>query len=159
MESHLMLIKIIHYTVFSAVLISFVCFVLSSVDQSRFVALEKLWIYLTSVVSGSVFRWSLVITRFGKPGNSEIRGLYWWIWNYQLLHIIFCTDWPVLIPDDGLLTSNQVLCGDCGACTRTSCHPHFSNVIVVSVQPERNIQLFPTSGKPLTIKFSWIYSF
>ena len=72
-----MLIKIIHYTVFSAVLISFVCFVLSSVDQSRFVALEKLWIYLTSVVSGSVFRWSLVITRFGKPGNSEIRGLYW----------------------------------------------------------------------------------
>ena len=58
-------------------------------------------------------------------------------------------DWPGLIPDDGLLTANQVLCGDCGACTRTSCHPHFSNVIVVSVQPERNIQLFPTSGKPV----------
>ena len=62
---------------------------------------------------------------------------------------ILYVDWPALIPDDGLLTANQVLCGDCGACTRTSCHPHFSNVIVVSVQPERNIQLFPTSGKPL----------
>ena len=62
-----------------------------------------------------------------------------------------CADWPGLIPDDGLLTANQVLCGDCGACTRTSCHPHFSNVIVVSVQPERNIQLFPTSGKSINI--------
>ena len=64
---------------------------------------------------------------------------------------MFYADWPGLIPDDGLLTANQVLCGDCGACTHTSCHPHFSNVIVVSVQPERNIQLFPTGGKALTI--------
>lgn len=46
-----------------------------SVDQSRVVALQKLWMYLTSVVSGGVFRWSLVITRLGKPGNSEIRGI------------------------------------------------------------------------------------
>lgn len=77
-------------------------------------------------------------------------------------------DWPGLIPDDGLLTANQVLCGDCGACTHTSCHPHFSNVIVVSVQPERNIQLFPTCGKfadstviafsQLTLTFSSIKS-
>ena len=51
------------------------CHAFNSVDQSRGVALQKLWMYLTSLVSGSVFRWSLVITRFGKPGNSEIRGL------------------------------------------------------------------------------------
>ena len=58
------------------------CHVFNSVDQSRGVALQKLWMYLTSLVSGSVFRWSLVITRFGKPGNSEIRGLCWWMVYY-----------------------------------------------------------------------------
>ncbi len=43
-------------------------------DNSRFVVLQKLWTYLISLVSGSLFRWNIVITRFGKPSSSEIRG-------------------------------------------------------------------------------------
>lgn len=59
------------------------------------------------------------------------------------------TDWPALIVDDGLLTANQLLTSgnDCTTCTHTSSRPHLTNVIMVSVQPERNIQLFPVHGE------------
>ena len=63
------------------------------------------------------------------------------------------TDWPVIV-DDGLLEANQLLRGDCGACEmfykrdpHSSLIPKLLNVMVVSVQPERNIQLYPTTGE------------
>ena len=49
--------------------------------------------------------------------------------------------------DDGLLTSNMLLRGDCTACSHTFSHPHLVNVLVTSVQPERNIQLFTHLGE------------
>ena len=39
-------------------------------------ALQKLWNYILSIVAGNVLKWNIVITRFGKPSNSEIRGTY-----------------------------------------------------------------------------------
>ena len=44
--------------------------------SSRSLALQKLWQYCMSVVSGSVLRWSVVITRVGNPGWGEIAGQY-----------------------------------------------------------------------------------
>ena len=112
-------------------------------------------------MSGSLHRWSIVITRFGKPSTSEISSkskspyklkdiCVELVCTPSVLVIIFVVylDWPGLIPDDGLLTANQVLCEECAACVHTSARPHISNVIILSVQPERNIQLFPISGKP-----------
>ena len=51
-------------------------------STSRKEALQKLWSYICSVVADSILRWNIVITRFGKPSISEIRGLY-----VPLLHI------------------------------------------------------------------------
>jgi hypothetical protein len=65
--------------------------------------------------------------------------------SQNFLHL----DWPSIIVDDGLLTANQVLRDDCTGCLHTSSRPHISNVIILSVQPERNIQLFPSSGEPI----------
>ena len=45
-----------------------------SVEGSRLMALQKLWNYILSIVAGNVLKWNIVITRFGKPSNSEIRG-------------------------------------------------------------------------------------
>ena len=47
-----------------------------SVEGSRLMALQKLWNYILSIVAGNVLKWNIVITRFGKPSNSEIRGTY-----------------------------------------------------------------------------------
>ena len=44
-----------------------------SMDSSRCMALQKLWDYVCSIVANSVLKWSVVITRFGKPSTSEIR--------------------------------------------------------------------------------------
>lgn len=65
----------------------------------------------------------------------------------SLIRIFPFADWPSLIVDDGLLTANQVLRDDCAACTHCTAKPHISNVVILSVQPERNIQLFPSSGE------------
>ena len=84
----------------------------------------------------TLLRWNIVITRLGKPSNAEIR------------------DWPTII-EDGLLEPNQLLCGTCDHCIHTasrgSCDgsqhpasPHLINVLVLSVQPERAIQLVQT---------------
>ena len=64
------------------------------------------------------------------------------------------SDWPTII-EDGLLEPNQLLCGTCDHCIHTasrgSCDgsqhpasPHLINVLVLSVQPERAIQLVQT---------------
>lgn len=42
--------------------------------SSRSLALQKLWRYCMSVVSGSILRWSVVITRVGNAGWEEIAG-------------------------------------------------------------------------------------
>ena len=47
-----------------------------SIDQSCSLALKKLWDYVLSIVAGTVFKWSVVITRFGKPSTSEIGRKY-----------------------------------------------------------------------------------
>ena len=59
-----------------------------------------------------------------------------------------------MIVDDGLLDANQLLRSECDACSmfyqrdpRSCLLPKLLNVMVVSVQPERNIQLYPTSGE------------
>ena len=54
-------------------LLSVICYLSSPrMDNSRFQGLQKLWSYLNSLVSSSLHRWSIVITRFGKPSTSEI---------------------------------------------------------------------------------------
>lgn len=56
-------------------------------------------------------------------------------------------DWPTIIPNDGLIIVNQSMRRDCSTCKMSSSSiPRISNVIVISVQPERNIQLFPNNG-------------
>ena len=62
------------------------------------------------------------------------------------------TDWPQIV-DDGLLDANQLLRSECDTChmfiqrdPRSALTPKLLNVMVVSVQPERNIQLYPTTG-------------
>ena len=137
----------------------------NSIESSRSLALEKLWSYIASIVSGSLIKWSIVITRFGKPSTSEVKGQHLSLshthththtFTHSLLILyplslsscpISIPEWPTLIPDDGLLTANQDIRTNCSSCTHTSFRPHFINVIVVSVQPERNIQLFPNSGE------------
>lgn len=106
---------------------------MSDASQSRLVALQQLWNYLLSIVARTLVRWNIVITRLGKPSSAEIR------------------DWPTII-DDGLLNANQMLCGTCELCmhaaNRAPCDgtasPHLTNVLVLSVQPERTIQLVQT---------------
>jgi hypothetical protein len=105
----------------------------SEISTSRKEALQKLWSYICSIVGNSILRWNIVITRFGKPSNHEIR------------------DWPMIV-DDGLLDANQLLHSECDMChmfvqrdPRCATTPKLLNVMVVSVQPERNIQLYPTS--------------
>jgi hypothetical protein len=105
----------------------------SEISTSRKEALQKLWSYICSLVADSTLRWNIVITRFGKPSISEIR------------------DWPKIV-DEGLLDANQMLHADCTTChtflqrdPRSSHVPKLLNVMVVSIQPERNIQLYPTS--------------
>eukprot|EP00731_Ephydatia_muelleri_P022484 Em0015g67a len=104
--------------------------------QSRLIALQHLWNYLLSIVARTLVRWNVVITRLGKPSNAEIR------------------DWPTII-DDGLINANQLLCGTCDHCMHTAnrgpcdgsqhpASPHLTNVLVLSVQPERTIQLVQT---------------
>ena len=135
----------------------------NSIESSRSLALEKLWSYIASIVSGSLIKWSIVITRFGKPSTSEVKGQHLSLTHphtHTLTHSLLILyplslsscpisipEWPTLIPDDGLLTANQDIRTNCSSCTHTSFRPHFINVIVVSVQPERNIQLFPNSGE------------
>ena len=65
----------------------------------------------------------------------------------------FIAEWPMIV-DDGLLDANQLLRSECDACSmfyqrdpRSCLLPKLLNVMVVSVQPERNIQLYPTSGE------------
>ena len=43
-----------------------------SIDQSCSLALKQLWDYVVSTIAGTVYKWSVVITRFGKPSTSEI---------------------------------------------------------------------------------------
>jgi hypothetical protein len=96
----------------------------------RYQPLERLWVYLLSTISTSVLKWNIVITRFGKPSSAEIR------------------EWPRIVYNDGLMTANQYLkTVDCNYCTNSSFYPNIKNVIVVSVQPERNIQLFPVTDQ------------
>lgn len=128
------------------------------VSTSRKEALQKLWGYICSVVADSIFRWNIVITRFGKPSNSEIRGLH----DKPMIPypipipspslLTHCTDWPTIV-DDGLLDANQLLRSECDTChlflqrdSRSVLIPKLLNVMIVSVQPERNIHLYPTSG-------------
>ena len=42
--------------------------------------------------------------------------------------------------------ANQLLNRDCETCAFSSTNPSIKNVILVSIQPERNIQLFPLTG-------------
>ena len=55
-------------------------------------------------------------------------------------------EWPQIIYNDGLMTANQLLSQDCLSCNLSGQKPSLKNVIFVSVQPERNIQLFPQLG-------------
>ena len=63
------------------------------------------------------------------------------------------TDWPLIV-DDGLLDANQLLRSGCDTChmflqrdSRSALIPKLLNVMIVSVQPERNVQLYPTAGQ------------
>ena len=113
------------------------------------------------MVAGTVFKWSIVITRFGKPSSSEIRGGAIPIYIYRLstsLSLLpsllpsppptlsISADWPKIV-DDGLLMANQYLRGnECDACgLAQAVRPHLSNVLMLSVQPETHIQLFPSN--------------
>ncbi len=66
--------------------------------------------------------------------------------KYHLL-LFFFLDWPTIIPNDGLIIVNQSMRKDCDTCKISSSIPRISNVIVISVQPERNIQLFPNNSE------------
>ena len=62
---------VVHCTILADLLFSYSK---SYFCSSRSLALQKLWRYCMSVVSGSVLRWSVVITRVGNPGWGEIAG-------------------------------------------------------------------------------------
>ena len=48
---------------------------------------------------------------------------------------------------DGLITANQLLTGRCEACeTRTCKKPSLENFLLLSLQPEHNIQVLATKG-------------
>lgn len=61
------------------------------------------------------------------------------------------------------MTANQLLKGECDYCAHSTCFPSIKNVIIVSVQPERNIQLFPSNGNALhstvCIKFISLFTY
>ena len=126
-----------------------------SAAQSRLIALQHLWNYLLSIVARTLVRWNVVITRLGKPSNAEIRGT-----PFPSSYVFKphppppLSDWPTII-DDGLINANQLLCGTCDHCMHTAnrgpcdgsqhpASPHLTNVLVLSVQPERTIQLVQT---------------
>jgi hypothetical protein len=44
--------------------------------RPRFLALQKLWDYCISVISGTLLRWSVVVTRVGVPSWGELTGLH-----------------------------------------------------------------------------------
>lgn len=127
------------------------------INTSRKDALQKLWSYICSIVADSILKWNIVITRFGKPSNLEIRGeqvvFHTPILIHSFVHSHIHTDWPCIV-DDGLLDANQLLRGECETCDmflkrdpRSALIPKLLNVMVVSVQPERNIHLYPTTGQ------------
>ena len=62
------------------------------------------------------------------------------------LSLLPSLEWSRIIYNDGLMTTNQLLKSDCEYCAHTVYCPYLRNVVIVSVQPERNIQLFPTNG-------------
>lgn len=63
------------------------------------------------------------------------------------------TDWPMIInAHDGLITANQLLTGSCEACeTRTCKKPILENFLLLSLQPEHNIQVLATKGTYLLV--------
>ena len=54
--------------------------------------------------------------------------------------------------------ANQLLNRDCETCAFSSTNPSIKNVILVSIQPERNIQLFPLTGMSYESSYHCFYS-
>ena len=71
-----------------------------------------------------------------------------YVLSCHLLSSVSVVDWPVIInANDGLITANQVLTNQCEACKARSCKkPSLENFLLLSVQPELNIQLLAIPG-------------
>jgi len=66
----------------------------------------------------------------------------------------------IINANDGLITANQVLTSQCEACKARSCKkPSLENFLLLSVQPELDIQLLATPGVQFMILLFWKNSF
>ena len=53
----------------------FTCSKFYQIRSSRSLVLQKIWEYCMSVISGTLLRWNIVVTRIGTPSWGELTGL------------------------------------------------------------------------------------